>query len=457
MIDSGHRKRPPGPKGHWLLGCAGAFRSDVLGFFARCAAEYGDVAGFRIGWKPVALLSHPDCIERVLVTENRHFKKHFVLDFLRPVLGNGLLTSEGDFWLRQRRLIQPAFAPRRLEGYAESMVALSRRRLEAWRDGQPLDLQAEMLRLTLAIVAKVLLDVDASTDTEEVSSAVDVLMEDFNYRLSTPLAWPRGVPTPWNLRVKRAIRRLKGIIQRIIRERRAEDRGDFLSLLVNARDEETGQGMSDRQIGDEVMTMFLAGHETTANVLTWAWYLLAQHPEAEQKLLNEFASVLNGRAPTVADVPRLAYAERVVQEAMRLYPPAFVVGREAIEDFSVGGYDFPAGTTFLMSQWVVHRDPRWFHDPFSFRPERWSPAAAYALPKYAYFPFGGGPRVCIGNRFAMLEAVLILATLAPHFRFALAPGQTITAAPAVTLRPAQGLLVTAHKRGAAVGETTNVQ
>ncbi len=441
-------RRPPGPKGHPIWGHFGPFRHDALGFLTRCAAQYGDVASFRLGRRRIALVSHPDLIEQVLVTDNRNFTKHFAFDLLRPTLGNGLLMSEGDLWLRQRRLMQPAFGPRRLDAYAATMVEHTRRMLASWGDGQACDLHHEMLRLALAIVAQVLLDVDTSRAASDVGASVDLLMVDFNYRFKNPFSWPLWLPTPWNLRVKRALGRLNEIIQGIIAQRRAsrEDRGDLLSMLVQARDELDGQGMSDQQLRDEVITMFLAGHETTANVLSWTWYLLARHPQIEARLHEEVDRVLAGRPPTAADMPKLVQTERVILETMRLYPPAFVIGREAIEECAVGGYRLAAGTTILMSQWVVHRDARWYEEPLCFNPDRWAPEVAERLPKYAYFPFGGGPRICIGNRFAMLEAVLIVATMAQQVRFKLAEGQDVVPWPAITLRPAHGLAATVERR-----------
>ncbi len=441
-------KHPPGPAGHPLWGHFGPFRHDALGFLTHCAAQYGDMASFRLGRRRIVLVSHPDLIEQVLVTDNRNFTKHFAFDLLRPTLGNGLLISEGDLWLRQRRLMQPAFAPRRLDAYAPAMVEHTQRLLAGWPDGHACDLHHEMMRLALAIVAQVLLDVDTSRDAGDVEAGVDLLMVDFNYRFKNPFSWPLWLPTPWNRRVRQALDRLNQIIHEIIAQRRAarEDRGDLLSMLVQSRDELDGQGMSDRQLRDEVMTMFLAGHETTANLLSWACYLLGRHPDIEARLHDEIDRVLDGRTPTAADVPKLVYTERVILETMRLYPPAFVIGREAISEYTLGGYHLPAGTTILMSQWVVHRDARWHEEPLRFNPDRWAPEVAERLPKYAYFPFGGGPRICIGNRFAMFEAVLIVATMAQQVRFNIEDGREVKPWPAITLRPAHGLPATVERR-----------
>jgi cytochrome P450 len=287
----------------------------------------------------------------------------------------------------------------------------------------------------------VLFDADVGGEAHAVAEAMDVMQQNFLDRFNSLLPLPLWVPTASNRRLRRAIKRLDEILYRIIRERRAQktDRGDLLSLLLHARDEDDGSGMTDLQVRDEAMTLFLAGHETTALTLSWAWYLLAQHPQAEQKLWTEIDSVLGGRAPTVDDWPRLKYAEMIGLESMRLYPPAYVIGREAIMDCVIGDYHVPRGTTLLMPQWVVHRDPRFWPEPDQFRPERWGEERIKSLPKFAYFPFGGGPRICIGNQFAMMEMVLILATIAQKFRFRLDPATTVTPRALFTLRPVPGI------------------
>jgi cytochrome P450 len=439
---------PPGPRGLFLLGNLLDFRRDFLGFLTRASREYGDVVSFRIGLKKVILLNHPDLIETVLVTESRNFIKHYVTRLLRPTLGNGLLMSEGDFWLRQRRLMQPAFHKSRIAAYGDIMVAYTRRLLDRWQDGATLDMHKEMMRLTLEIVAKALFDADVAGKASDVGEALEVAMANFIRRWKSLYPMPAWVPTPGNLRTRRAVRRLDEIIYGFIRERRASgaERGDLLSILLHARDEDDGSRMTDRQLRDEAMTLFLAGHETTANALSWTWYLLAEHPEAEARLLAELEAVLGGRAPTVADLPRLRYTEMVVTESMRVYPPVYAFGREAVQPCMLGGYDIPAGMTVFMSQWLMHRDPRYFDRPEEFRPERWADGLARRLPKFAYFPFGGGPRLCIGNTFAMMEAVLLLATMVPRFRFRLAPGHPVVPLTTVTLRPAHGLLGVIEKR-----------
>jgi cytochrome P450 len=432
---------PPGPRGRWLSGSLPDFTRDRLGFLRRCAQDYGDIVAVRFGPRRVFLVFQPDAIEEVLVTQARNFTKHFALRLNPLVLGNGLLTSEGDFWLRQRRLAQPAFHRNQIAAYAAVMVGYTQRMLAGWSAGQRCDILTEMTRLTLAIAAKTLFDAEVGAEADTVGSALQLLQTNFVARFNSLLPLPIWLPTPRNLRLKRAVRRLDEILYGFIRQRRQSgtDRGDLLSLLLHARDEDDGSRMTDRQLRDEAMTLFLAGHETTALTLSWAWYLLACHPEAEERLLAEVLAVLAGRAPTVADLPRLRYAEAVVQEALRLYPPAHVIGREAIHDCEIGGYRVPAGTTLLMSQWVVHRDARYFEQPEAFRPERWTGDLAQRLPKYAYFPFGGGPRVCIGNTFAMIETVLVLATIAPRFRFTVLPDPPVIPWPTFTLRPKHGI------------------
>jgi cytochrome P450 len=435
------RDSAPGPKGNWLTGNLPAFRRDRLGFLTGCARTYGDVVGLRFGPRRMMVVNHPDLVEEVLVANNRQYIKHFALRMTESTLGNGLLTSEGDFWRRQRRLAQPAFHRERIAGHAAIMVAFAERLLESWADGQARDIQDEMMRVTLEIVAKTLFDADVSGDSADASAAMDMVMHCFTRRVGRLIRFPEYIPTPVNLRLRRAVRRLDAIIFDIIASRRAggEDRGDLLSMLLHAQDEDDGGGMTDRQLRDEALTLFMAGHETTANTLTWAWFLLARHPEVESRLHAEVDAVLEGRAPTLDDLPRMPYAEHVITETLRLYPTVWILGREAIEPTEVGGYRVPVGTTVYMSQWIIHRDARFFDDPESFRPERWEDGLAKRIPRYAYFPFGGGPRICIGNAFAMMESVLLLATIARRFRLALKPGAVVKPLPTMTLRADGGI------------------
>lgn len=433
--------QPPGPRGHWFTGNLPEFRKGRLAFLAQCAREFGDVVGLRFANRRIWLVSHPDMIEEILVTRNQDFIKHFALRLNPLLLGKGLLTSEGDFWLRQRRLVQPAFVKSRLASYANEMVESTARLLSGWRPGETRLIRTEMMNLTLDIAARTMFHADAAGEARDVSQALEILQHAFTNRFSGAILIPQWLPTPGNIRLRRAVRRLDAIIYGFIRQRRqsGEDKGDLLSLLLNARDADDGTRMSDQQVRDEAMTLFLAGHETTALSLSWAWYLLSQHPEAEARLLAEINEVLPGRPPVFEDVARLKYTEAVLLETMRLYPPAYTIGREALRDTTIGGHAVPKGLTVLMSQWVVQRDGRFFEAPESFRPERWLGDAAKKVPKFAYFPFGGGPRLCVGNTFALVEMALILATLTPRFRFTLQPGTKIEPQPTFTLHPLPGV------------------
>ena len=439
---------PPGPKGHFLVGSLPEFRRDLLGFVTACARDYGDVVPVRVARRRLVLLSHPDLIEEVLTARARDTTKTVILQMLRPLMGDGLLLSEGDLWLRQRRLMQPAFHRQRIATYGEVMAGYADRAMADWKDGEIRDVHADMMAITQAIVAKTLFDADVSDDAHDVGHARHVLMEDFARRRARLLSLPGFIPTPARRRTRRAIERLDRIVYGIIAARRAsgEDRGDLLSTLLHAQDADDGSRMTDRQVRDEVMTLFLAGHETTAVALSWTWYLLAQHPVVEARLASELESVLGGRLPTVADLPRLRYTDMVVTESMRLYPPAYMVARRVATPCDVGGYRIEPETMLLMSQWVVQRDARWFEDPGAFHPERWETDLAKRLPRYAYFPFGGGPRLCIGNTFATMEATLLLAAIAQRFRFTLAPGASVAPMLSVTLRPADGIRMVPSRR-----------
>jgi len=439
---------PSGPKGHLFVGSLPEFRRDLLGFLSDCARRYGDVVGFRLPRRRLVLLNHPDLIEEVLTAHARRTTKTAILNMLRPVLGDGLLLSEGDTWLRQRRLIQPAFHRQRIAAYGDVMAGYAARAMDDWKDGQTRDVHADMMAITQAIVAKTLFDADVSEAAWDVGHALHVLTEDFMRRRARLFELPAFVPTPARRRNRAAIAQLDRIVYGIIATRRAsgEDRGDLLSILLAARDADDGSRMTDQQVRDEIMTLFLAGHETTAVALSWTWYLLAQHPDVEKRLADELGTLLDGRLPTVADLPRLRYAEMVVTESMRLYPPAFMLTRRVVEPFEIGGHRIEAETALIMSQWITQRDPRWFDAPEVFQPERWEHDLAKRLPRYAYFPFGGGPRLCIGNTFALMEATLLLATIAQRFRFALAPRASVTPLLSVTLRPAHGIAMVLSAR-----------
>jgi cytochrome P450 len=394
------------------------------------------------------LVSHPDHIEHVLVKNHRNFIKfRFFFRHVRAIFGQGLLTSEGEFWHRQRRLMAPAFHSQRLPAYGEATVRYSERVLEDWQPGSLRDIHLDMMALTLSIAADAFFDARVEEDVAEIGRAFSAVVDEVAARVSRPFLIPDAIPLPGNIRYVRGVRRIQRLVTRIIEERREDggDRGDLLSMLMSARDED-GQAMTEQQLRDEVITLLLAGHETTALALSWTWYLLSQHPDVDARLAAELRDVLGGRAPAVSDLPHLVVTEQVVTEAMRLYPPAWGFGRQALADCEIGDYAVPSGTTVIISPWVLHRDPRYFERPADFRPERWSHGFARQLPRFAYIPFGGGPRICIGNRFAMMEAVLILATVAQRFQLEWQRDRPVTPLPSITLRPKGGVWVKLEPR-----------
>ena len=437
---------PPGPKGHFIVGVLPEIRRDELDFLNRCVREYGDIVHVRVVNQPAYILSHPRDIEYVLLTNSTNFIKSVFLRESRALFGNGLLTSDGRLWQQQRRLLQPAFRHDHVLAYSRIMVDSAERAMAAWQDGEVRDVHQEMTRLTLEIVSRILFGEDMASDAEEACEAFGVFFEQFDDRFGLYLI-PEWLPTPENIRYRRAIRRLDKIIERVISHRRASQglSGDVLSSLLRAR-AENGVGMSEVQLRDEMMTLFFTGHETTALALSWTWYLLAQSPEAETKLFEEVDRVLQGRAPTVEDLPQLRYVDMVMKESLRLYPPAYGVVREAVKDCEIGGYRIPAGATLAMFQWVVHRDPRFFDRPEEFVPERWTIDFEKRLPRCAYFPFGAGPRVCIGNSFALTELPLLIATIARNFQFRLVPEHRVAVNPSLTLRPRRGIKAVVKQR-----------
>lgn len=438
----------PGPRGFVFGARLRAFRRDPLEFLTMLAREYGDVASVRFGRREVVLVSDPELIREILVTRNRNFIKSRALQRARTLLGAGLLTSEGELHLRQRRLIQPAFHRDRIDAYAPVMSEVARRQTDGWVDGAEIDAAREMMRITLAIVARTLFDAEVEGEASEIADALTAAMSLMD-RLTIPFGEILDhLPLPATRRFQRARARLDATIFRIIAERRASgvERGDLLSLLLAAEDAADGRGMTDAQLRDEALTLFLAGHETTANALAWTWHLLAGHQEAERRMHAELDAVLDGRAPVAADLPRLPYTMRVLHESMRLYPPAWSIGRQPLADFELGGYRVPAGCIILMSPWVVHRDARFFSDPLRFDPDRWLPERETAHLRSAYFPFGGGPRKCIGEGFAWMEGSLVLATLASVWRLRSVPGHPVSTLPLITLRPRRGLRMRLQRR-----------
>ncbi|MEO8561789.1 MAG: cytochrome P450 [bacterium] len=441
----------PGPRQRF----PGQFALDTmrrpLALFTTIAREHGDVAGFHIASQPIVLLSDPDRIRDVLVTHARTFHKGRGLERAKMLLGEGLLTSEDELHLRQRRLAQPAFHRARIAAYAETMATYAERRAGGWRDGDTLDVSREMAAYTLAVVGKTLFDADIENEAHEIGDALAAAIAAFNFSVLPFGELLVRLPLPMTIRFRRGRERLDSTIYRLIAERRAsgEDRGDLLSMLLLAHDTEgDGSGMSDLQLRDEAMTLLLAGHETTANLLAWAFYLLSRHPDAEARLHTEVDAV-GAESLGADDLARLPYTRAVLAETMRLYPPAWIVGRRAVTEYSLDGHLLPARTIVLMSQWIVHRDPRWWPDAEAFLPERWLPGGSAldpARPKFSYFPFGAGTRVCIGEQFAWLEGTLALATIARRWRLRLAAGAVVVPQPIITLRVRGGLRMTAHAR-----------
>jgi cytochrome P450 len=440
---------PPGPRRIIPLSGLLAYRRGPLPFFESLAKKYGDIAYFQLGPQQAFFFNHPEHIKNILVTNHQNFMKGLALQRAKRLLGEGLLTSEGEFHRRQRRLAQPAFHRNRIASYADVMTAHASRIGESWHEGETLDISEQMMRLTLGIVGKTLFDADVASDARDVGEAMAVAMDLFNM-LSLPFyELLQKLPLPQFRRLDNARLRLDAIIYRLIEERRraGEDRGDLLSMLLLAQDTEGDGGqMTDEQLRDELMTIFLAGHETTANAMTWTWYLLSQNQDAERKLHAELDEVLAGRLPTFDDVARLKYTEMVLAESMRLYPPAWAVGRMALNDIEIGGYEVPKGSLVIMTQYIMHRDSRYFPEPLRFDPERWTPEAKETRPQFSYFPFGGGPRRCIGEGFAWMEGILLLATVAQRWQMRLVANHPVQLQPVITLRAKHGMRMTLTKR-----------
>ena len=441
------RGLPPGPKGTLIRGNLGQIGPRRVDFFLELARTYGPLASFRVGRWQLFLASDPDLIHQVLITDAKHYIKHFGARAFKPVLGNGLVTSEGDFWLRQRRLIQPAFLKARVLSYVPEMVELTKAMLEHWSPGESVDVESEFSALTSAIALKTLFGLEAQGDRERLNDSLFAAFDVMSTRLDWPFQPPRWLPTPANLRLRRAIAELTRVVDGFIAAGRARRQpgNDLLSTLIAAQDED-GTQMSDRQLRDEAMTLYLAGHETTALALAWTWYLLSQNPRVEDKLAAEWGRVLGGRAPGADDLPALSYTGAVIAESMRLYPPVYALGRQATRDLELGGYRVKRGYTVLMSQWVNHRDPKYFPEPERFLPERWEDGLASRLPKFAYYPFGGGQRMCVGSHFATVEATMVLATAGQKYRFTLDPDAMIDIKPQITLLPKYGIPATLARR-----------
>ena len=445
------KRMPPGPKGLPLFGLALTIRKDALGTLRRVAREYGDIVRLPVMLQERIFLNHPDFIEQVLVIQQSKFHKSDLTKIIvGPLLGQGLLVSEGEFWRRQRRLAQPAFHRSRIQEYGATMIESVERHIRDWRDSERRDLASEMMALTLDVAVRTLFGTSLPAEAQQVGQSMTFLMRYQLGRQRSPVRLPESWPTPRNRRATREREFLDSLVYRMIDEHRSQaaenHRSDLLSLLLGAMDED-GSQMTPQQLRDETMTLFIAGHETTAQMLAWTWYLLGENSTAETRLHEELDGVLGGRAPEASDFPRLPYLRAVMNEVLRLYPPAYITARTSIAPCSIGGYDFPAGSTMLMSQWVMHRDARFYEDPDTFRPERWLEELEDRLPAGAYFPFGDGPRRCIGQGFALLEAALVIGTIAQRFQFRLVPGHPVVPEPLITLRPRNGIQMTLHARG----------
>lgn len=440
---------PPSIKPQWFGGNFRQFMKDRLGFLTKLS-KLGDVATFKMGKQTAFFINHPDLIRDVLVTNHYKFEKGRALKQAKKLLGEGLLTSEGKEHLRQRRMIQPVFHRQRIANYANTMIEFGEKMADEWKDGAEIDVSQEMMRLTLQIVGKTLFSANVSDDTDEVGKAMTTLVELFDYLLMPYAELLEKLPLPYSKRFRKAKISLDAIIYEFINERRksGEDKGDLLSMLLIAQDEDDGGQMTDIQLRDECLTLFLAGHETTANALTWTWYLLSQNPEAEAKFYEEIDTVLGNRQIVPEDYQKLKFTEAVLAESMRIFPPAWGVGRLAMQEHELGGYKIPAKSPVLMSMFVLQHDERFWKDAESFKPERFlsENAIKEAGNKFIYFPFGGGVRRCIGEQFAWMEGVLLLATLGRKWKFNLNSNQKIVPQPMITLRSKYGMKMRIEKR-----------
>jgi len=447
-------RKPPGPRSFSPLGSAPAIARDTQAFALDMWQHYGDIVRFRLLFWPAYALYHPDHLKYVLQDNHRNYNKQFpMMKTVRPLFGNGLFTNDGASWLHQRRLMQPSFHHKRLAGFATLMTEATLAMLERWQgtDSQHLDIPVEMMRLTQRIVGLALFNLDLSNEVDTVGRTFMMLLPLLSKYTFVPFP-PLWVPTPRNRRLQAGLETLNTVVYRLISERRNRatdpgmDTGDLLSMLLAARDEETGEGMSDQQVRDEVMTLLLAGYETTSLALTWTWYLLSQYLEVEQRLHAELETVLGGQTPTVDHLGDLPYTRMVIQETLRLYPPAFGLTRHTIADDEIGGYAIPAQSIIFLTPYYTHRHPMFWEDPEQFDPERFTPERSVGRPRFAYAPFGGGPRQCIGNAFAMMEAQLVLATVAQRYLLRLVPGHPVEPQVLFTVRPRYGLPMMLHPR-----------
>ena len=447
-----------GPPSLPIIGNLPAFANNPLNFLFASQRDYGDVFTYAIASNRVVLAAHPDDVKHILLDNHKNYEKHAFYKRVKPLVGEGLLTSEGDTWFKNRRLAQPVFHRQHIHSFGEMMTTSTQTMLESrWQNrvdnSEPLDVHHEMMHLTLVIVAQALFSKDLSDEADDVSQALNFSLEHINKRSLSPIELPESLPTPGNAKFARALKTLDEVIYSLIKERRnsgetpENNRGDLLSMLLHASDIDTGESMSDLELRDEAMTLFLAGHETSANALTWLFYLLAQHVSVADKIRTELNEVLDGRAPSVEDAPKLVYTRQVIDETLRLYPPAWMIGRHSLgTDTLPSGATLPAGTDVSISPYVIHRHQDFWDNPEGFDPERFSKTRSEGRHRFAYFPFGAGPRMCIGNNFALLEMTLAVATIMQSVRLELLSGQTIKPQPSVTLRPKDSVLMRVKPR-----------
>ena len=443
------RKTIPGPRGLPILGVMPEMVSDMLGLFTNTAREFGGIAQFKLLNSTYFLITNPDYVKYILQDNYKNYIRGRSVETGRVLLGNGLPLIDGDFWLRERRLLQPAFHRERLAALTSTAAGVIDSFIRKWeknaQTGQPLDLDDEMMRLTLTVIIKSMFSADIDNKIEALSHAFNVASKFMLWRSQQMWAPPLSVPIPRNVEYNRAFKVLNETIYPLITDARKNPKDDLLGMLLAMRDEETGEGMTDRQARDEVVTIFFAGHETTAASMAWAFYLLSEHPEVEERVRDELQTVLNGRIPTSADLPKLTYTQRVIQEVLRLYPAAYLFAREAVKDDVIDGYPIPPKTLIFITPYITHRDTRYWPDPERFDPDRFEPEQVASRPRHIYYPFGEGPHVCIGNNFALMEMQLILAIALQRFRLKLVPNHPIALKPEATLRPKHGMKMTVEK------------
>ncbi len=440
---------PPGPRVFFPLYLMSRFRSAPLTFIRDMTSTYGNTVYLKVpGFGAYYLFNEPENIQEILVTHQRSFHKGRGFRRLKELMGNGLVTSEDELHLHQRRMIQPMFHRQRLAGYADAMVSITERHINGWVDGATLDIFAEMSYLTMLVVNKTLFAIDLESEAKELGNAITTLMTSYTYTIGIIGKLRMRLPLPYTKRILAAREYLESSIQAMIAKRHIEgDQGDLLSMLIAAQDEESeNHQMSDKQVRDEAFTLFVAGNETTANALTWTFYLLSQNPEIAQQLQAELDRVLQGRSPNYTDIESLPYTRMVLSEALRLYPPAWIMLRKPIEDVEIGGYPVAKDSSVILCQWITHHNERYYPDPFKFDPGRWTPEAIASRPKMAYFPFGGGARACIGENFAWLEGILLLATIAQKWELRLEPNFPVELLPELTLRSKHGMRMILKQR-----------